>query len=142
MLWLEKHLLLVASESESQIKVTTETEPSELQIRAGIEDNSKVNFIFLKENISWNPALEPSRQDGFNEESQLLFFFWKIMENILKLSRLPLLIQSNDLGTYEWLCIKRYLSYICIKTLHPPKYTRQVCKQSIIQYHLWVSPFV
>ena len=34
---------------------------SELQIRGGIADNSKTIFLFLNENISCDPSLEPSR---------------------------------------------------------------------------------
>ena len=34
---------------------------SELQIRGGIEDNSKIFFLFLNENICCDPSLEPSQ---------------------------------------------------------------------------------
>ena len=34
---------------------------SKLQIRGVIGDNSKIIFLFLKENISCYPSLEPSR---------------------------------------------------------------------------------
>ena len=33
----------------------------ELQIRGGIEDNSKIIFLFLKESICYDPSLELSR---------------------------------------------------------------------------------
>ena len=37
---------------------------SELQIRGGIEDNSK---IILNKNVCCDPSLEPSQQDGSND---------------------------------------------------------------------------
>ena len=33
---------------------------TELQIRGGIADNSKINFLFFNENICCDPSLEPS----------------------------------------------------------------------------------
>ena len=33
----------------------------ELQIRGGIEDNSKIIFLFLNKNICCDPSLEPSQ---------------------------------------------------------------------------------
>ena len=33
---------------------------AELQIRGAIEDNLKIIFIFLKENLCCDPSLEPS----------------------------------------------------------------------------------
>ena len=41
-----------------------------LQINGGIEDNSKINFLFFNENICCDPSLEPSRRDGSNDGSQ------------------------------------------------------------------------
>ena len=32
---------------------------TELQIRGSIENNSKIIFLFLNENISYDPSLEP-----------------------------------------------------------------------------------
>ena len=32
---------------------------AELQVRGGIEDNSKIIFLFLNENICCDPSLEP-----------------------------------------------------------------------------------
>ena len=54
---------------------------SELQIRGGIEDNSRIIFNFLNENICCDPSLEPSQRDGskpsqrdgFNDGSQNMF---------------------------------------------------------------------
>ena len=46
---------------------------TELQIRGGIEDNSKTIFLFLNKNIHCDPSLEPSRQDGSNDGSQNKF---------------------------------------------------------------------
>ena len=37
------------------------TDIIELQIRGGIEDNSKIFFLFFNENICCDPPLEPSR---------------------------------------------------------------------------------
>ena len=34
---------------------------TELQIRVGIEDNSKIIFLFPNENLCCGPSLEPSR---------------------------------------------------------------------------------
>ena len=42
---------------------------AELQIRGGIEDNSKVIFLFLIKNICCDPSLEPSQRDGSNDGS-------------------------------------------------------------------------
>ena len=39
---------------------------TELQIRGGIKDNSKIIFL-LNEIIFYDPSLEPSRTDGSNE---------------------------------------------------------------------------
>ena len=65
----------------------------ELQIRGGIEDNSKI-ILFLNENIHCDPSLEPSRWDGSDGGSQNMFYgdLWLI---ILKLSLLPLLIRNT-----------------------------------------------
>ena len=42
-----------------------------LQIRGGIEDNSKIIFLLLNKNIIWcDPSLEPSQRDGSNDGSQ------------------------------------------------------------------------
>ena len=46
----------------------------ELQIRGGIEDNSWILFLYLKDNICDNPSLEQSRRDGSNDGSQNIFF--------------------------------------------------------------------
>ena len=40
-----------------------------LQIREGFEDNSKIFFLFLHENICRDPSLEPSKRDGSNAGS-------------------------------------------------------------------------
>ena len=56
---------------------------SELQLRGGIEDNSKIFFLFQKENICCDPSLQPSHLDGFNERSQNMFL-WRNMENYQK----------------------------------------------------------
>ena len=40
---------------------------TELQIKGGTEDNSKIIFLFLNENICCDPSLEPSRQEGSND---------------------------------------------------------------------------
>ena len=47
---------------------------SKLQIRGAIEDNSKIIFLFLSENICCDPSLEPSQQDGSNDGSQICFY--------------------------------------------------------------------
>ena len=43
----------------------------ELQIRGGVEGNSKI--IFLKENVCCDRSLEPSRGEGSNDGSQHRF---------------------------------------------------------------------
>ena len=43
---------------------------SELQIRGDIEDNSKIFFLFLNENICCDPSLESTHQGGSNHGSQ------------------------------------------------------------------------
>ena len=69
---------------------------SELQIRGGTEDNSKLLFFisFLNENLCYDPSLERSRQDGSNDGSQICFS-GEIRLIITKLSQLPLLILST-----------------------------------------------
>ena len=46
---------------------------TELQIRGVIDDNSKIFFFSLNENIRCDPSLEPSRRDGSNDGSQRTF---------------------------------------------------------------------
>ena len=46
---------------------------AKLQIRGGIEDNSKIIILFLNENICCDPSLEPSRRDGSNGGSKHTF---------------------------------------------------------------------
>ena len=53
---------------------------SDFQIRGDVDDNSKIIFLFLQENIHCDPSLEPSRRDGSNEESQCMFV-WSNKEN-------------------------------------------------------------
>ena len=62
-----------------------------LQIKGDIEDLSKIFFLFLNENISCDPSLEPSRRDGSNDRHKICFYggVWKIFP---ELSLLPLLI--------------------------------------------------
>ena len=45
---------------------------AELQIRGGIEDNSKIIFLNSQRKLCCNPSLEPSR-DGSNDGSQHMF---------------------------------------------------------------------
>ena len=45
---------------------------SELQIRGGIEDNSRIIFL-INEKICCDPSLESSRRDGYNDRSQHMF---------------------------------------------------------------------
>ena len=46
---------------------------AELQIRGGIEDNSKIIFLISHDNICYDLSLEPSRRDGSNGGSPNLF---------------------------------------------------------------------
>ena len=46
---------------------------SELQIRGGYEDNSKIISLFINENLCCDPSLELSRQDSSNDGSQHRF---------------------------------------------------------------------
>ena len=41
--------------------------------RWGTEDNSKIILLILKEEISCDPSLEPSRRDSSNDWSQYIF---------------------------------------------------------------------
>ena len=60
---------------------TLQTAPQEFQIRGVFriiqtyfENKSKIFFsLFLNENISCDPSLEPSRRDGSNDGSQNMF---------------------------------------------------------------------
>ena len=45
----------------------------ELQIRVGIDDNSKISFLISQPNLCCDPSLEPSYIDGSNEGSQNMF---------------------------------------------------------------------
>ena len=61
----------------------------ELQIRGGIEDNSKIFFfLFLNKNICCDP-------DGSEDESQNMFL-WRSWLIIPELSQLPLLTWTPD----------------------------------------------
>ena len=42
-------------------------------MRGSIEDNSKIIFLFLNENISCDPSLEPSGHDCSNDGSHNVF---------------------------------------------------------------------
>ena len=44
----------------------------ELQIRGGIKDNSKKNFL-ISQNLCCDPSLEPSQRDGSNGGSQHMY---------------------------------------------------------------------
>ena len=46
---------------------------SETQISGDTEDNAKIFFLFLNENILCDPSLEPSQRDGSNDGSQNMF---------------------------------------------------------------------
>ena len=59
--------------------------------RGGYEDNSKIFFLFINENICCDPSLEPSRRDGSNDGSQDMFY-GEIWLSIPELSLLSLLI--------------------------------------------------
>ena len=62
-----------------------------IHVRWGIEDNSKIIFLFFNENICCDPSLEPSGRDGCNDGSQNMFL-WEIWLIIPKSSWLLLLI--------------------------------------------------
>ena len=68
---------------------------SQLQIRGGIEDNSKIIFPISQQNISCDPSLESSSQDGSNDGSQNMFL-WKQIDNYPKITLLALHIWSTD----------------------------------------------
>ena len=51
-----------------------------LKIRGGIEEKSKIIFLFLNENICCDSSLGPSRRDGSNDGSQNMFL-WRNMAN-------------------------------------------------------------
>ena len=46
---------------------------SELQIRGGIEDKSKIIFSYFSMKMFCDPSLELSGRDGFNDGSQNMF---------------------------------------------------------------------
>ena len=54
----------------ANVRASLGTVHSELQIRGGIEDNSKVIFLILNENICCDLS---SRRDGPNDGSQNMF---------------------------------------------------------------------
>ena len=60
-----------------------ESNRTELQLRGGIEDNSKIKFLLLSENICCDPSLEPSQRDVSNDGSQNMFYgeIWLIIPN-------------------------------------------------------------
>ena len=68
---------------------------AEHQIGGGIEDNSKIFFLFLNENICCDPSLEPFQRDGSNDGSQIMFYGekWLIIPQV---SPLVLLIGSTE----------------------------------------------
>ena len=67
------------------------------ELRGGIEDNSRIIFNFLNEDICCDPSLEPPQRDGSNDGSQNIYVFTvKIQIIIPKLSLLSLLIWSTD----------------------------------------------
>ena len=49
---------------------TDQTYLKELQMRGGTEDNSKIIFLSLNENLCCDPTLELSKRDGSNDGSQ------------------------------------------------------------------------
>ena len=53
---------------------------SELQIRGGIKDNSKMIFLISRQKHYCDPSLELSRQEGCNDGSQNMFL-WTNMAN-------------------------------------------------------------
>ena len=50
---------------------------SELLIRGGIDDKSKIIFLISQRKHILNPSLEPSQRDGSNDGSQNTFFYSK-----------------------------------------------------------------
>ena len=46
---------------------------SELQLKWGIEDNSKIIFLSFQRNLCCDTLLGPSRRDGSNDGSQHTF---------------------------------------------------------------------
>ena len=46
---------------------------AERQIRGGIDENSKIIFLFLNENLCCDPSSEPSRRDGSNDGPEFMF---------------------------------------------------------------------
>ena len=67
---MSKSYLIKRSKQEfMQVNVTL----SELQITGGTEDNSKIIFLFLNENICCDPSLEPSQRVGSHAGSQHRF---------------------------------------------------------------------
>ena len=64
---------------------------SDLQIKRGFKDNSKIFFFSPADNICCDPTLETSRRDSYNEGSQHMFFYEEILKTIPKLAVYPLL---------------------------------------------------
>ena len=53
-------------------------------MKGGMDDNSKIFFLFFNENICCDPSLEFSEQDSFNDGSQNTFQ-WIKMDCYLKI---------------------------------------------------------
>ena len=53
--------LINKAKAVAKISLLIEKLASELQIRGDIEENSKIIFLFLNENICCDPSLEPSQ---------------------------------------------------------------------------------
>ena len=77
-------------QSDTNIQISFDILDTKLQVRGCIEDNSKIIFLFLNENICCDPSLKLSQQAG-SDDGPHDRFLWKIWIIIPKLSLLPLL---------------------------------------------------
>ena len=68
----------------------------ELQIRGGIEDNSKIIFVFLNKNICCDPSFDHLGETVLIMMGHKIRFYGEIWLIIPKLSLLPLLYWSTD----------------------------------------------
>ena len=75
---------------------TSDTEIAELQVTRYNRIILRYEFLFLLENICYDPSLEPSQRDGSNDRSQHIWLYRKKRKIDTLLSPLPLLIWSSE----------------------------------------------
>ena len=71
--------------------------------KRGNEDNSKIIFLFLNENICWDALLELSRREGSNGGSQNMLL-WRNMANYPYIALNKLVPKKYIIVKYELNC--------------------------------------